>query len=153
MTMCTTSILSKDADIKSCISIKAFNKKEIVSKSDTTKNIVRSNHSVEKAVVIDMLEYKAIKKSLSVKFTYTIKQGDAKRLSKGGVLRVYNHYEPINIPVEKLLGKWKNTHVGVTLICRGENWYVEGGAVNHSINKEETIVQVAFQRLLRFVKA
>lgn len=89
----------------------------------------------EKAVVRDIFRSEINKKSISGKFSYTIQHGDDKRLSRNGVLRVYNINEPVEIPVGELLGKWKKSHVGVTLVVLNQEWHIEGEVAEDAVNK------------------
>lgn len=86
-----------------------------------------------------------------VKLRYTIQKGDDRRLNRDGGIRVYNLREPLDIPVKKLLGKWKNEHVGVTLMYMNEKWIIEGEMVQHTINRLETKSRTGLKRLLSFV--
>lgn len=60
-----------------------------------------------------------------IRMCYTIKEGDNKRLNKKGILVVYNLNQAIEIPVIRLLGKFKKTHVGVTLYRQHGLWQIE----------------------------
>ena len=146
--MSTTSTLSKKSTIDNCISINTLSPKKIIGEP----NITNSHSSGEKAIVIDIVKRQSAKKDLDAKLTYTLKLGDAKRLNKNGILRVYHVNEPIDIPVKKLLGKWKTTHVGATFIVKNGKWCVEGNSVKN-ISVQKSSVLVAFQRFLKLVKA
>ena len=143
--MKTSSILSKKSSFQDSISINAFSYKL------PKANITSSNAKGEKAIIINMFKNQEVKYTEN-QFTYTVQQGDDKRVNKNGVLRVYDMNEPINIPVGNLLGKWKNSHIGVTLVVINEKWSVMGGAEN-VIFKQQPFILTAFQRLLKFVTA
>ncbi len=78
-------------------------------------------------------------KGKRIKLTYTIQKQDYNRLNKEGVLRIYNLSKPVDIPITLLLGKWKNTHIGVTMKCINEKWEIEKGLVKHVIQKHEPL--------------
>src|SRR4051812_335746 len=81
--------------------------------------------------------------SLKEKLVYTIRQGDNKRLTRDGLLRVYNLNQKIEIPVTKLLGRWKNTHVGVSIIIIGKEYQVElEHQVQHKLQRSTTFRSV-----------
>src|SRR3954453_3374930 len=61
-----------------------------------------------------------------IKFSYTIQKGDFERLNRDCVLKVYKINEPVDIPVRRLLGKWKDTHIGVTIFKLNEEWRIDG---------------------------
>lgn len=69
------------------------------------------------------------KTSPAIKISYTLKPGDYKRISKKGILKVYHLNEPIEIPVIQILGKWKETHQGITISKLDKEWQVEGDHV------------------------
>ena len=63
--------------------------------------------------------------AFNAELNYTFQQGDGQKLKKNGILRVYNINQPIEIPVTRLLGKWKESYVGVTVGVRGGEWVIE----------------------------
>lgn len=149
--MKTTSILSKKTTSQGSISINTLSDKRATNHFKNNNNIRNINPSGEKAIIINMFQNQEIHKNSGVQFTYVLKQGDDRRLDKNGVLRVYDMNEPINIPVEKLLGTWKNAHIGITLILNGR-WLVKDKAENIII-RQEPFIQTIFQRFLKFVVA
>lgn len=133
--MYTTSTLSKNSSIQETNNINALS-------------------FGEKAIIIEMFQNPLGKEQTRLNFTYTIKPGDEKRLNRSGVLRVYDLNKPVNIPVVKLLGKWKKTHIGVTLVIANGIWCIaDSTTAEKSMYKQGPAVQVAFQRLLKFVMA
>lgn len=151
--MYTTSFVSKQSSILECISIEPLQKKNVVDLTPIIKNTTSHTCSREKAIVIDMFENTSINKTPKVDLTYTIKAGDNNRLNSRGDIKVYDHNEPIFIPVGRLLGKWKNTHIGVTLVVINDNWRVKGEVLNSPVYNDEQSMWVAFQRLIKFVMA
>ncbi len=146
--MYTTSICSEKPPVKTSIYIKGdFNKLR------SPKNGGQSSLEKEKAIVRDILQSPATQKSITGKFAYTIQKGDDKRLSRDGVLKVYNINEPIDIPVGKLLGNWKKSHIGVTLVVLNNQWCVEGEVFEGRIYKRERGVLVALRLMLESVMA
>ncbi|WP_018615550.1 RNA polymerase sigma factor [Segetibacter koreensis] len=95
------------------------------------------------------LEKDITSKKQTANLKYTIQKGDDKRLNKDGVLRVYNLSEPLDIPVRKVLGKWKKEQIGVTLVFVSGKWQIEGEIVEHMINNLDS--ESGFKRLLKFV--
>jgi len=150
--MDTASILSKKSPVKHFIGIKtpaAINTTGLHTKT-TGKSDYK--YSKEKAIVINMFQSPTENESGKIKFTYTLALGDHKRLNSKGILTVYDFSEPINIPVVKLLGDWKKTHAGITLIRINKNWCVKGEVVKNVANKPKP-AYTAFKRLLKFVMA
>lgn len=127
--------------------------KEIADKSEIKESASTSDLVKGKAIIIDISKNQAPKRSPGVKLTYTIQYRDGQRLKRDGVLRVYNINEPIEIPVTMLLGKWKKSHIGVTLTFENEEWHIEGGRVEHKKHKEYSFMFLVCLRLLRFVFA
>lgn len=152
ITMDTASILLKKSPVKHCISIKAFVAPETIGLREKTTIKSDFKYNEEKAIVIDMFDNRMEQERKKIKFTYTLKNGDDKRLNSEGVLQVYNISKPINIPVVKLLGKWEKTHVGITLIQINENWCIKGRMVK-KITPDQKPAYAAFKRLLKFVMA
>jgi hypothetical protein len=149
----TCSLLSKKSPIQDCIHIEANPLKNIVNKTGICKSIENLNSSGQKATVIDMFEHQEANKTQRVSLTYTIKHGDDKRMDKNGFIKVYDLNEEINIPVGRLLGKWKITHIGVTLVVINNKWRIEGEVFKTPPYKPEVSMRVAFQRLFKFVTA
>lgn len=148
--MDTASILFKKLPVQHTIGIKtsaAINTtclpKKIISTSDF-------KDSEEKAIIINMFPSRMEKESGKIKFTYTLTSRDDKRLNSQGILTVYDLSKPINIPVVKLLGDWKKTHAGITLIRINENWCVKGQVVKNVADKPKA-AYTTFKRLLEFV--
>lgn len=108
---------------------------ETADKSETKESNLTSVLLQTKSIIIDINQKEATKKSERVILTYTIKKGDNRRLNRDGILRLYKLDRPIEIPVTKLLGKWKHTHIGVTLACIYEEWQIEEGQVEHIMHK------------------
>ena len=150
--MKTASILSKKSNSADCLIINMRPVKTATSLFKGNHNIKTSNSSGEKATIINMFANKVINKKSKAEFTYILRQEDDKRLNINGVLRVYHMNEPIDIPVESLLGKWNNTHVGVTLISFNEKWSLKDGNENLII-RHQPLLQTVFQRFLKFVVA
>lgn len=150
--MKTTSILSKNANFRDAINISEPLYKKTTDNSIINKDFKNFNLKGEKAIIINMFENKSTNQSLSEDFTYVIKQGDQGKLNENGTLMVYNLSEPVDIPIEKLLGKWNNTHIGVTLAFSDNKWSVKGGIENF-VFKQEPFILSAFQRILKFVIA
>ena len=98
---------------------------EMTQQTNKTTNTSMQNFRVE-SKIIDLNPNLFQDQNQLVKHRYTVKQGDYKRLNKDGVLKVYNMNEPVEIPVTSMLGKWKNTHIGVTFFRIGEEWKVIG---------------------------
>src|SRR4051794_7454141 len=101
--------------------------------------------------VIRVVQNNATKSDLA-NLQYTVQKGDERRLNKDGVLRVYNRQVPIDIPVTRLLGKWKKEHVGVTLIYKNFRWQIEGESSfdinNYNSNANSSL---SIRQLLKFV--
>ena len=150
--MKTLSALSTENNNAKCIDINS----PAYTKADNylmiNKKGANATAKGEKAIIINMFQNHEIDKATNEKFTYTIKQGDDKKLNKNGVLTVYNMSEPVDIPIEKLLGKWSNTHIGITLIAVNQRWMVKGD-MQTMVFKQESSVQSAFQKILKFVMA
>lgn len=140
----STSILSK----KSLPCIKGYSFNKIKIQLSITKSTSKNEPEAEEAIVIDMFQ-NTIRKSHGLKQTYTIRHRDDKRLNREGVLRVYNFNEPIDIPVTRLLGRWKSSHVGVTLVLINERWHAEGKVVEETDYKQATANLLMFQRLFK----
>lgn len=149
--MNTTSTLAEKSLNQNCIIIKSNFLEEIECKYGKTKSKGKSESTKEKALVINIFKNQTVNESQKSKTTYTIQRGDEKRLNMDGVLRVYNIKEPIDIPVRKLLGNWKNTHIGVTLIAINKEWQIEGVMPEHRLVKQEAGGLVSLQHLFRFV--
>jgi hypothetical protein len=152
--MNTTSNFSENSRVETGILIKGNFKKEKLSSFDIN-NITAGKTTFEKenAVVRNIFQAPASDKSITGNHTYTILEGDERRLGKDGVLKVYNINKQIDIPVRKLLGNWKKTHIGITLIIENGQWCVEGQPFEFRIPKEESTVLVALRSLLRFALA
>lgn len=148
--MNTKTNFSEKPSVKTGLYIKGDFKKIISSECSINNTAVESNLNKEKTIVRDISQTPETNKSIKGNFTYTIQPGDNKRLSGDGVLRVYNIKEPIDIPVRNLLGKWKKSHIGVSLIIINGQWCVEGEVAAHSINKREKGVVVALKMMFRF---
>lgn len=86
-----------------------------------------------------------------INFTYTIQREDYRRIDKKGILRVYNLSEPIDIPVVRILGRWKKEHIGVTLIATNGKWCIKGGAMQYSIPKHVENVSFPAQLFKKLV--
>lgn len=149
--MNSTSTVAEKSLNQNCILIKSNFLEEIECKYGKTKSRGKLESAKEKAVVIDIFKNQTVNESQRAKITYTIQRGDDKRLNRIGVLRVYNIKEPIDIPVRKLLGNWKNTHIGVTLIAINREWQIEGVMPEHILVKQEAGGLISLQQLLRFV--
>jgi len=106
-----------------------------------------------KVIVKTIFQTSGKNENLKEKLTYTIQKGDDKRLCREGVLRVYNIKEPIDIPIINLLGKWKNTHIGITLFVLNGQWYAGKEFVENLTYKQERGVLTALRLLLRFAIA
>lgn len=148
--MNTTSTFSKNSSIETGIYIKGdFTRK---SRKYEMNNVTASTLPFEKeeTIVKSIFQTSAADKNITGNHSYTLQQGDDKRLNKDGVLRVYNSNEPIDIPVRRLLGNWKETHTGVTLIVADGQWCVEGNQVDI---KPEPIVLAALKSILKFALA
>ena len=145
-TMNTTSTFSENARVQTGILIKGNFRKE---KSYTGK----SPFEKENTVVRNIFQTPFSDTSITGNHTYTILEGDDKRLNKDGVLTVYNINKQIDIPVRKLLGNWKKSHVGITLIVENGQWCVEGQPFEYCIPRQESAVLVALKSLLRFALA
>ncbi len=152
--MNTTSNFSENSRIETGILIKGNFKKEKLSNFDMN-NIAagKSPFEQEKAVVRNIFQTPFSDTSITGNHTYTILEGDEKRLSKDGLLKVYNINKQIDIPVRKLLGNWKKSHVGITLIVENGQWCVEGQPFEYCIPRQESAVLVALKSLLRFALA
>lgn len=152
--MNTTSNFSENSRVDTGILIKGNFKKEKSSSFDIN-NIAAGKlpFEKEKAVVRNIFQAPASDTSITGNHTYTILEGDDKRLTKNGVLKVYNINKQIDIPVRKLLGNWKKTHVGINLIVENGQWCVEGQPFEYSIPKHESAVLVALRSLLKFALA
>jgi RNA polymerase sigma-70 factor (ECF subfamily) len=87
-----------------------------------------------------------------INFLYTIQSGDQKRINKNGILRVYHLSEPIDIPVGRILGKWKKEHIGVTLVAINGKWCIKGGIAEYSIPKHEENVSLPLQLFRKLVR-
>ena len=123
------STISQNAQFQTCSVIKAKFDNSMTNKSEDERSSASNTFNGE-ATIVSIFKNQ-IGRSHEVKLSYTIKEGDNKRLKRDGVLRVYNMKEPIDIPVHKLLGKLRNTHVGTTLYYANNEWQVEGGLVEH----------------------
>lgn len=148
--MNTTSIQTEKT-VTTGIYIKGNFKKESSNKHDMNNTNGPLNFTKEEAVVRHIFQIPAVNKNIG-NLQYTIQQGDDKRLSKDGVLRVYNMNEPIDIPVGKLLGRWKSSHIGITLIVSDNQWCIEGELTVPQIPKPEKGFSV-LRQLLRFTLA
>lgn len=150
-TMNTTSIFSQKSPVETGIYIKADFKKQQSYKYDV-KNAAADKLQVEKeeAIVKSIFQTSVTNKSITGNHKYTIVQGDDKRLNKDGVLRVYKMTEPIDIPVRRLLGNWKKSYIGVTLIVANGQWCVEGDSVDI---KPVPIALAALQSIWKFALA
>ena len=109
--------------------------------------VSKTQHYFPKQLI--SLDKDTTSKKRTTNLKYTIQKGDDKRLNKHGVLRVYNLSEPLDIPVRKVLGKWKKEQIGVTLVFVSGNWQIEGEIVEHMINNLDS--EAGFKRLLKFV--
>ena len=147
--MNTTSTFSAETSLKTGLYIKSDFK---LYKYGKNNNVVNPGVTKEKAVVKHIFQTPAANQGIAGNHTYTIRQGDDKRLSKDGVLRVYNIMETINIPVRSLLGNWKKSHIGVTLIVTNGQWCIEGEEVEYCIPSEKGVL-IALRLLLRFALA
>ncbi len=148
--MKTISIFSEGTSLKTGLYIKSDFK---LYKYGINKNAKKLPFENEQAVVRHISQTPAANQSIPGNHKYTMQQGDEKRLSKNGVLKVYNIKEPIDIPVSKLLGNWKKSHIGVTLIVSNGQWCIEGGEFEQRIHKPERGVLVALRILLRLAMA
>jgi len=81
--------------------------------------------------------------TLKGELVYTIRRGDNKRLTRDGLLRVYNLNQKIEIPVTRLLGRWKKTHVGLSIIITGKDYQVEGKQVHQKSDTSKTFLWAA----------
>lgn len=151
--MNNNAILTKKSLFQNCIILKSNLHTETADKSEIKASNPPCDLLKEKAIIIDIFQNKESKKSQRVKLTYTIQQGDDQRLNRDGVLRMYNINKPIEIPVSKLLGKWKKNHIGVTLAIINEEWQIEGGLVEHIMHKQYSFISIAWQWIMRFVVA
>ncbi len=153
---------TKGGSFSICVSLKFYVSKFIMEESllirFADKREIKENNStcafLETIPVID-IDRNPDKKTKTVGLIYTLQQGDNKKLNRDGVLRLYYLDQPIEVPVTKLLGKWKRTHVGVTLSCLYENWQIEEGeGQDQPMQYNHQYVQsAAEQPLLKFVFA
>lgn len=132
--------------------IKGNFKKEITGKDFDNTNSSKILKT-EKAIVRDIFKTTATDESIKGGYTYTIQPRDNKRLSKDGVLRVYNISEPVDIPIRQLLGKWNKEHVGITLVVKDNEWCIEGRVPEHSIPKQNNPLIAAVRMVLRIAMA
>lgn len=84
------------------------------------------------------------------KILYTIRREDYRKLNRKGVLTVYNIKEPIEIPVTRLLGKWKKNHIGITVFKLNEEWQIEGEHGNHIINTQPSFIVILKRALVKY---
>lgn len=150
--MHTNSIFSEKSAGTTSIYIKGVFKKENFGKYEMNTTGDKSDFIKEKAVVRHIFQTPADNKDIADNHRYTIRQGDDRRL-RDGVLRVYNIKEPIDIPVGKLLGRWKMSHIGVTVFTSNDQWFIEGEAFKHNMLKPEKKVYAALRSFLRFALA
>lgn len=148
--MHTTTILSEKSPAKTCIYIKGDFRKSAAYKYCVNNTAGKSNKK-EKAIVRCIPPTSGIEKSINGKYRYILQPGDNKRLSRDGVLRLYSINKAIDIPVRKLLGKWKAGHIGVALVVLDGQWCIEGELVEH-MHKPERGVLVALRLLLGLTK-
>lgn len=113
------------------------------------RNVSSDKSNSKKVISGNFFENDGENKNLVTRHVYTIKPGDNKRLTKDGVLKMYNIAEPVNIPVVALLGKWNKSHIGTTLVCINNMWAVKGGLIK--IQKQENYISVALRQVLNFV--
>ena len=151
--MKNTSSFSENSRVETAILIKGNFKKEKCNYDINNITAGKSSFEKEKAVVRNIFQTPAVDTSITGNHTYTILEGDDKRLSKEGVLKVYNINKQIDIPVRKLLGNWKKTHIGITLIIENGQWCVEDQPFEYCIPKQESAVLVAWRSLLKFAMA
>lgn len=147
-----TANFSKNSPATSGVYIKGAFEKEKSGKNELNNTAAEAKGLKEKAVVRHISEAPATNKFIAGNYKYTIAPGDNQKLNKQGILRVYNLKESIDIPVRRLLGNWKPSHVGVTLIVANGQWCTEDGS-EHRIEKAEKGVLVALRLLLRFAMA
>lgn len=100
---------------------------EVANKANLAKTSLTSNQTDAKSSITHINYPQIQKNSQSIKISYTIQESDHKRLNKQGNLRLYNYKDAIEIPVTTLLGKWKGTHIGITIFKLNEEWQIEGG--------------------------
>lgn len=88
----------------------------------------------------------------SARLTYTFKAGDDKRINKNGILKVYNLSEPLEIPATKLLGKWKDTYIGISICLTNGEWQIEKKDYKKVVNiaRENTLLTTIKSQILRF---
>jgi len=121
-----------------------MNAKSVASDTDNTHltDITFSPAKIlRESTSIDDEQNNARQQTEVIKFRYTIQKGDFRRLDRDGVLKVYKINEPVNIPVRRLLGKWKDTHIGVTIFKLNEEWKVEGE--EQVVHSKEALIAVA----------
>lgn len=145
--MNTTSTFSETYPDKTGIYIKGYFKKEISYKNEV--NVLNSkSDNKDETIVRHIFQTPFINKSIKAKLNYTIHESDERRLTKDGILKVYNMNERIDIPVTKLLGKWNRSHIGIHLIVVDGQWRVEGEMVTN-IYKSKRGLLIGFKAMLK----
>ncbi len=122
----------------------------IANEANITENMLTSGLTMRECIFKDNNQNHIQNKSEFIKIRYTIKQGDQKRLNKRGVLKVYKVDQLIEIPVTSLLGKWKKTHVGVTVFKLNEEWQIEGRQVQLIINSQMPFIAIIKTLILKY---
>ena len=117
----------------------------------TTKPALRSvRMEIVEEDFKDITPNKEVTTKEAITIKYTIKAGDDKRIDKNGVLKLYNINKPIEIPVVRLLGKWKRSHVGATLYRIDEEWKVEGSQIQPIVHEKKPSVSIVKRLMFRY---
>lgn len=144
----TSSAAKKDNDsVFKLYAVDGFSIEEMLDKPGTTKSNAKTQPEAEKKSPIRVV-HKTASKNHREELKYTIQKGDDRRLNKDGVLRVYNLSEPFDIPVKKVLGKWKQEYVGITLVLVNEKWHIEDEKIKHVIQRHKDNSSLVLKRLL-----
>lgn len=144
------SIESKDSVFK-LYAVEGSSKNKTTDKLILTQTIAKAEIQCEESLAINVSENKITEKKKKMNFSYTIQKGDCKRLSKEGILRVYHINEPIDIPVGRLLGRWKKEHIGITLVAINGKWCIKGGRAEDAMPKAVVNEPLSFNLLKRLV--
>lgn len=146
----TSNKIGKDNSIFKLYAVDGHACREDVTQPRMSKSDTVTVNTAEKKSLIKAIQTTPSYKRLT-NLKYTIQEGDERRISKDGILRVYNLKESIDIPVQKLLGKWKKEHAGVTLVLINGKWNVEGEMAEHTIQSYGEESTISLKRLLKFV--
>lgn len=124
---------------------------EISNKENFTENAFTQALLKDESIVIAIKQNRSQHKSQSIKLRYKITAGDCRRLNKDGVLKVYNMDQLVEIPVSRLLGKWKTTHIGITVFKTDDQWQVNQSQAECIINKKQSFIAIIKGLIIKLI--